>query len=389
MHFLDRVQSRWFLINFVVTGRTTMTRHTRTKIEWKAELAFQKTLRDASELKRKARYVLILGDDAHTLEFIDNSDSADFCANIFAVLAPADVYGNTVPEALIFEMGISETRPYNDTFKRKGGNGNRLYARRKARDPNEQEIRTIWKELSSIIPWLVEELRRKWKSQGGWCIEDRATGEVHISGRGRRFSASTGDGWILERILELEWRYLKRKYLGEYIRWTEKYLRKYKLSWRPCYGKKVQKNGEVKLGKIPERSTGLHKTIGYIGGIRFPNPFVTWRFFSSLGKREALVRNALDVVGKTYVEERYRILSTLKNIPEYSLRTIGFTKGSPFVVFEIFPNEVTRDAEPRRESGNPDHKIDPPFDDIPFTPEELAEYAARNRKVSDPDHIPF
>jgi hypothetical protein len=312
--------------------------------------------RDRESVSKLARFVLTLGPGG---VISDCHENEDFSSEIFAVIAPMDPTDQVSQNAVIFELGISRTKPYQASSK-STKTGEILGAdRRKTREPTTMEKESIWKYLSrEVIPALVNERRQSWKSQASWWYTIPQTGKTIIFNRGRRFTVSMDDHWFTDRIFELEWRYLKKQYLGEYAHWISRWLQDYTCAWRPCYTE-----NRSSRRKIPKRSTKLWKTVELIRGIHFLHPYLSWRFLESLGNRSPLVRNALNVSGSTPEEKPYRKQPQSSGIPNQHLRVVWVRP--EFICFEVFPQKITTDHI---------RTIGPDFNeeesDIPFRVEE-------------------
>lgn len=128
----------------------------------------KKIKRDATNVKRYARFAIIIDIDGGILEVIENPAKHGFTQPIIAILAPSVVGNQIISETVVFEMTYGRAVPYRRIEENISGGNVRipLMARRRVRVITSMELRNAWESLEKALLSVLKERLSKWKGRG-------------------------------------------------------------------------------------------------------------------------------------------------------------------------------------------------------------------------------
>jgi hypothetical protein len=187
-----------------------------------------KVVDDVKRIKEKARYVLTLNADGKVIGFLYKAEKGSF-ANVVAVLAPANLYGVYLTEALVLEIGISRTRPYQKSELASYGKKVTPYlrTRERVRSITTHELAQLWPTLEKVFSSATYQTRKRWKQKEGWWV--RSKKGLWQFERGVYFSFDNRDSvarlFALNEEARRRQRFL-RQYAGRIAGWLRPYGRR-------------------------------------------------------------------------------------------------------------------------------------------------------------------
>lgn len=186
-----------------------------------------KAIDDVRRLKEQARYVLILDAQGKLINIIYR---ATYFANLIAVLAPATLHGIPLPEALVLEIGISRTRPYQavERVTREGTKKlftKRLMKRTRVRPMSTYELAKLWPDLERLFASATRAARLRWKNKEAWWVTSRK-GTWQFE-RGIYFSVDNRDSRVRLFVLNEEMR-RRHAFLREYAGRLADHMHRYR-----------------------------------------------------------------------------------------------------------------------------------------------------------------
>lgn len=195
-----------------------------------------KLRRDAANLKKHARFVLIL--KGSEIELIDNAELREKgipYAKLIVILGPAC----QLSEAVLMEVGYCRTRPYRQVEEKiveESGKptGKRwcIKGRHKARSLSEEEFMLIYPHLALCIKQVVDEHTSSWApgSKGLWWL--KRFGDVRMSVfRGIHFTVSNSDEPLCLQLMCEDMAYRKKRYIDNHVRWVSRMLKTYRCAY--------------------------------------------------------------------------------------------------------------------------------------------------------------
>ncbi len=197
----------------------------------KSVMFTQKAFRDVNELRKHARFVIVLDheDDVNVYcrEIIDNSECG-YVANVIAVLAPVRLFEGklTLAEGLVLEIGLSRGRPYTQAEVLPNGRGDRrIYVkpRRKLRDITYPELEAAWSTIVTLLSEATRRLQAGREFPNQWVLH----GRDYIHDDGMRISVSRDDKIMYWKVVIEDERTRTRRYLKDRAEWITMKLSPY------------------------------------------------------------------------------------------------------------------------------------------------------------------
>lgn len=199
-------------------------------------VTFGKLRRDARNILRYARFVIVLGGDYPKV--IDNgyrrTKSLPY-ARIIAVVGPVQHTGIILKNGVRMEIGYSRTRPYAQLEERLrdeyGNRGNRrwfLKPRPRAGHLSDEEFALVFPLITQCMASIVLEHRQNWKVKKSWWVD--GPGEVE---RGVHFTIHHSDESMFRQMVLEDVRYRRERYISRHAAWVYYLLKRYKYSAYP------------------------------------------------------------------------------------------------------------------------------------------------------------
>ena len=198
-----------------------------------------KALRDASLLREKARFVIVLDKDAsgniYCRELIDNTKPG-YIVSVIAILAPVQLFGGrfTLDQGLVLEIGLSRGRPYTQAeIKSDESDRGRsaIKGRRKLCDISFPEMEVAWPKIIDFLCKATTKLQNGRTYQNNYVLP----GRDYVFEAGMRITVSKKDKILYWKIVIEDERSRTRSYLADRAEWIAKSL-------RPYLGSKVSGN---------------------------------------------------------------------------------------------------------------------------------------------------
>lgn len=193
--------------------------------------SLEKSERDVENLKKYARFVIILK-DGH-VRLIDNVDLVNKklpYAKIVAILGTVHYGDVELPEGILMEVGFCRTRPYARVEERlkdqKAGQRWTITSRRRIRELSKEEFALVYPHIVECMTSIVIEHRSLWKTKGSWWVD--GPGPIE---RGIHFTVAERDVHMFRQMVLEDIAYKKRRYISGHARRVARFLGPYKRSY--------------------------------------------------------------------------------------------------------------------------------------------------------------
>lgn len=350
-----------------------------------------KIRRDTERIRRLASFIIVLDENGAIQETIRNRSYDIPIQRIIAVLAPTTIGEEYLSETIVFEMTWGRSVPYQRIEENLGGGKVwiPITRRRRVRMITEEELRSVWASLEQGILSILKEEMYHWRSLGELFWLKKSNG-FHT---GILFRCSSEDTLVFTEFWREHLRY-RRKHLLDDLRLIAHYKNSYYTDKQLGNMSKACKFADILLGmrvverryiveyarslklfaericewaKIPLTDPSPHSPTTLL----YDHETAKGRPFPSFGKISLYFREKSR-------EKHAKGCFSVEIIPKSMV--IAKWKG-------LKSEEVDRYWQ--QHSKN-DQVVSPDIDDIPFTSEELATHAARNRiQLVTDDGIPF
>jgi len=133
-------------------------------------VTFAKLKRDAALLREHAAVVVVLNEAGWVIEVITRDPRAVGVVRLVVVLAPASRDGQTVSETVVFEIGFSRTRPYQQVERYRSGKVLDFFIkpRIRIRPLTYEEYQEVAPVLLRAMREMLFALRESWHTKEAW-----------------------------------------------------------------------------------------------------------------------------------------------------------------------------------------------------------------------------